>query len=334
MRLMFSRRGGAAAGALPLILAARLLIPAADAGAQGILRRVGNAAKEVALTSLDAAAELSLSKASPVDLASWDLVPVPLTTGIALGVAGVDIVDTVGVRVRAYLENATDVPLKVRVPDEKAFAMVDARGRSLRLLSRMRVNGRTGQGEVSVPGGKRVPLVLLYGPTSPDADRATLQLNGRTAIAELPVRMSGVAQGAATGGNAFGEQGGSEPPAWTPPPQPQPHPQPAPAPAQPKRAPTKSTTAGPNFVGTYFSWGMINTKLLILANGSWETAQSRGKWTRGGGRMIVLDGNAQGWCGGRGILNDDETQLSFDCVSKDGFPMNISFAKHSKEIER
>lgn len=98
-------------------------------------------------------------------------------------------------------------------------------------------------------------------------------------------------------------------------------------------APT-SKAAKPNFVGTYFSWGIVNTKLLILPNGTWETAQSKGKWTHGGGRVILFDGNARGWCGGRGILNEEETQLSFDCVSKDGFPMNVSFAKNSKEIIR
>lgn len=113
----------------------------------------------------------------------------------------------------------------------------------------------------------------------------------------------------------------------------------APAASTPSHAASSHSSSShaaraPDFVGTYFSWGVVNTKLLILPNGTWETAQSEGHWRSGGGRMIILDGNARGWCGGKGILNDDETQLSFDCVSEDGFPMNVTFAKHSRSIER
>ncbi len=503
-----SRRGfpTAAPHMLLLLVAALVLLPR-PAAAQ-LLRQMGNAAKSAALTAADAAAEASLAKATPVNLTGWKLPVVPLALGVGIGVSQVDLADSVGLRVHAWIENALDAPAVVRIPPDSAFTLTDATGRQLAAMSRVRVNGKTGQRELTVPAATRVPVRLLFRAAAPGVVRAVLRVGPNATLGEIPVRLEGVADGAggraapegapagdarvalgdlalappagwqradqkgvpifldptsttkvvsfiavhppvpvrgtlrdfvrgeffsanerllgdfqesATGDsrdagvwtsekradgmevfrryravqvgdraalligttNDFGRDramldrmyevaasvtiGGRGPgarveprpaspapapvPAPTPvkptpvkptpakptpvkpaPVKPAPSPAPAPAPAPP---PTRAAAGGkPNFVGTYFSWGMINTKLLILANGTWETAQSKGKWTYGGGRMVVLDGNARGWCGGRGILNDDETQLNFDCVSKDGFPMNTSFAKHSKEIER
>lgn len=457
---------------------------------------MANAAKSAAATTSDAGAELMLSKATPVNLSAWPLARIPLAAGVSLGVSQVDILDTVGVKVHAFLENALDASVSAPVPEDAGFTLTDSRGRALRMLSRVRVNGRTGVKELVVAPGKRVPLMLLYAAAEPGEVRATLRVGSRAVVGEIPVRMAGVAggtsgtgksansasgaagatqQGAGTrvtlgdvaltpprgwgradqkgipiflepsssgkdvsfiavspasrvrgplrdwvrsqwqgksesamgewneignGGSIEGSiwtsekradgvevfrryravqvndramllvgtstslardrqmidrmydvsssvtiggkgPGGEEPelppapqPAPVPAPRPAPKPEAAPKPAPPRSEPAPAPAAGkPNFVGTYFSWGTINTKLLILPNGTWETAQSKGRWTSKD-RMIVLDGNAQGWCGGRGILNAEETQLSFDCVSKDGFAMNISFAKYSKEIQR
>jgi hypothetical protein len=455
-----------------------------------ILRQMGNAVKSAAATAGDAAADASLSNASPVNLERWSLQVVPLAAGVGLRVSQVDIVDSVGVRVHAVLENALDAPVRVSIPPDSAFTLTDVRGRRLASMSRVRVDGRTGVREVTVPPAKRVPVRLLFRAGDADAVRAILRVGPRGEVGEIPVRLAGVAGGGgSTSGAPRADAGGAQaggrvaigdlelaPPAgwqradqkgvpifldptstsrvvsfiavhppvplrgtlrdfvrgeffskserllgdfgesagvdsrdagvWTsekradgmevfrryravqvgdrvalligttndfdrdramldrmyevagsvtiagrgpgatsrPAPAPTPGTRPTPAPTPPATpaappgktpAPAPAAQGGkPNFVGTYFSWGMINTKLLILANGTWETAQSKGKWSYGGGRMIVLDGNAKGWCGGRGILNAEETQLSFDCVSKDGFPMNVSFAKHSREIER
>lgn len=479
--------------ALPLLF---LTGHPAPATAQ-ILQRMGNAAKSAAATAADAAAEVALSNASPVTLDGWPLQVVPLAAGVGLRVSQVDIIDTVGVRVHAFLENALDAPVKVALPPDSAFTLTGARGGRLAPMARVRVDGHAGVREVTVPAGKRLPVRLLFRAGDAGVVRASFRVGPRGEVGEIPVRLAGVAGGAGAGSRASGSlagrarddgtgsaagQGGRvaigdlelAPPAgwqradqkgvpifldptstsrvvsfiavhppvplrgtlrdfvrgeffskserllgdfgesagadsrdagvWTsekradgmevfrryravqvgdrvalligttndfnrdramldrmyevagsvtiagrgpgaasrPAPTPVSTPTPAPSStpvSKPTPAPVPTPTPAPqggkpNFVGTYFSWGMINTKLLILANGTWETAQSKGKWTYGGGRMIVLDGNAKGWCGGRGILNAEETQLNFDCVSKDGFPMNVSFAKHSKEIER
>ncbi|HEY0995981.1 MAG TPA: hypothetical protein VGD77_08320 [Gemmatimonadaceae bacterium] len=480
--------------ALPLLLLSGRPAPAS---AQ-ILQRMGNAAKSAAATAADAAAEVALSNAAPVALDGWPLQVVPLAAGVGLRVSRVDITDTVGVRLHAFLDNALDAPVKVALPPDSAFTLTDARGRRLAPMARVRVDGHAGVREVTVPPGKGLPVRLLFRAGDAGVVRATFRVGPRGEVGEIPVRLAGIAGGASGASGAGGARagnardGGAEraagqgtgrvavgdlelaPPAgwqradqkgvpifldptstsrvvsfiavhppvplrgtlrdfvrgeffskseqllgdfgesvgadsrdagvWTsekradgmevfrryravqvgdrvalligttndfdrdramldhmyavagsvtiagrgpgaaavarPVPSPAPRqPSPVTPPPPPSRSPTPAAghsarEGTPDFVGTYFSWGIINTKLLILANGTWETAQSRGRWSHGGGRMIVLDGNARGWCGGRGILNAEGTQLNFDCVSKDGFPMNISFARHSKEIER
>ncbi len=80
------------------------------------------------------------------------------------------------------------------------------------------------------------------------------------------------------------------------------------------------------FVGEWYAYGPVGTRLVIKADGTWDTGMSQGRWTAQGDR-IEMDGNARGWCDGKGRLEEGKF-LRFKCVKPYG-EINFVFGKHS-----
>jgi hypothetical protein len=110
----------------------------------------------------------------------------------------VDVVDTVAVRLHAYVQNPTSAPLVIKGMDAKAFMLTDAMGKSLTSVGRLRAAGKTPRDSITVAPGKRVELTLLFA-TNGAGDNAALTLSpvlsAGGSVTGIPLRTGDMATG-------------------------------------------------------------------------------------------------------------------------------------------
>lgn len=194
------------------------LLAATPAGAQSDwLKKARDAAKssQVGKTFSKASVQAQMIDARAVSLEERGL-PTVAVGALALGVAGVEIKDDVGVRVHAFLHNPTGQAVSVPVPDPELFVLVDARGRRLERVAGPSIEKLAdGAGSVSIPALERVEMTLLFAAPKPTGPTATLKVGELGAIPGIPVHSSAAAAGA---------QATGAPSVWTTPPAPPPPP--------------------------------------------------------------------------------------------------------------
>jgi hypothetical protein len=137
-------------------------------------------------------AELVLAKAPSMDLEARGLTA-PGYGGLTVGVSRVQARDTSALRVWAYLFNPTDSAVRLALPAEASFALVDARGRRLTLVGPPKfTNLPKDATEISVPALERVEFALVVAAFPADITEVMLKV-GTSVIRGVPVRVDGAA---------------------------------------------------------------------------------------------------------------------------------------------
>jgi hypothetical protein len=133
-------------------------------------------------------AEMVLAKAPSLDLEARGLTA-PGYGGLTVGVSKVQARDTSALRVWAYLFNPTDSAIRLAMPAEASFALVDARGRRLTLIGPPKfTNLDKDATEISVPALERVEFALVVAAFPSDIIEVMLKV-GTSVIRGVPVRV-------------------------------------------------------------------------------------------------------------------------------------------------
>jgi hypothetical protein len=186
---------------------------ATPAGAQDLIRRATKAARSTAVGQEAArlVAQAQLIGATHIDLEASELPTVPVGV-LVFGVSGVDVKNHEGVRLHAYLYNATSSSVTVPAPDRELLVLVDQRGRRLEPVSSAEVGDTPrGAGEITVPALERVAVVLLYGGPAGDATTASLKVGELGVIPGIPVHTR-AAPGAAGAAGVWTQPTSAPPP--------------------------------------------------------------------------------------------------------------------------
>ena len=193
-----------------------LCIPAPAAAQSEWVKRAKEAARGTAVggavTRLST--EAQMLDATRVDLEGRGFASVPVGT-LVFGIAGVDIKNDEGVRLRAYLHNPSAQEASVPIPGAELFTLVDVRGRKLELVSGPDVQGvAEGAATITIPALERVSIALLFAGPRADGAKATLKVGTLGMIAGIPVHTSAAASAQAPSSGSV----------WTQPPPPPPGP--------------------------------------------------------------------------------------------------------------
>ena len=178
-----SRKRALSAAAIA-IAAVIATIVSRPAGAQSASEKITRAVRRATAFTAD----LALGSVKPIDLEARALTTIAFG-GITVGVSAVQVLDTSALRVRAYFLNSTDAPVRIPVPPEDSFVVVDARGRRLTTLASPKFarlpNGAT---ELTLPPLERVEVVLLFARIPVDATEVMLKVGATGIIRGIPLR--------------------------------------------------------------------------------------------------------------------------------------------------
>jgi hypothetical protein len=185
-----------AAVALAIIAVVSCPTGAQNSGFSGAVRRA------TAFT-----ADLTLRSVKPIDLEGRGLTTTAFG-GLTVGVSSVQVVDTSALRVHVYLLNNGAEAVRIPVPPEDSFAVVDARGRRLILLASPKFERLPkGASELTVPSLERVEFVLLFTKIPADAADVTIKVGAAGVIRGIPLHADGGAAFAAASAVAPGYPG-------------------------------------------------------------------------------------------------------------------------------
>jgi hypothetical protein len=286
----------------------------------GAAKRVGAASAEVVLAHAP----------------SLDLEPRGLTTvsygGVVLGVAGIDTKDTTALRLRLYLYNPSEQPVRVGLPGEDALVLVDARGRRVTSLG----DPRTGRvqkegGAVVVPALERVKIAMLYTNVPGDGGEALLKVGTSGIIRGIPLRVDPAPGAVPTAAPSAPPPMPNATPSATPSATPNGAPNATPngAPNAPAPAPLPDEPAAATTASIAGEWHEPDTFAAIRLNpdGSY-TAPDGGVGTfRVVGGDVLFTGPLSAWNGGRAVLKPGAIEFRWKDADADGVEHRFRFVR-------
>ena len=149
----------------------------------GFLGTVGRAVRAVS----EFTTRLSMVGATEIGLEQAGLSTVAVGPA-RFGIAGVEVRDTVGVRLHAYLHNPTAQPIALPVPQTGWFILVDTQGRRIPAAEALKVEGLLdGATQITIPALERTRLSILFDGPEADARLASLKVGALGIIDKIPV---------------------------------------------------------------------------------------------------------------------------------------------------